>query len=197
MISILSYGRTTIHVFNEMSGTLQHIALDSTDSKPIEKIMSLIKEEQPELSDAESYEIAKTNIQFGDTFECIDPVLLTAIQKVESDFNPKTRGTKGELGINQILPTTGKELCSKLGWKYNERVLHDINSSTYLACVYLDHLYQRFGSMEAVLVGYNCGPTNALRFSRNNLEKIPPRGFDYVTQVLNTYLDYQDKINNT
>ena len=193
IICILTYSRITFQVASAITDTRVH-----TPQKDfILKSMELIKAEQPALSDAESYEIAKTNKTIGDEFECIDPLLLMALQKVESGFNSKARGTKGELGINQIQPLTARELCTKLGWKYNIKVLHDINKSTFLACVYLDYLYQKYGSVEAMLMGYNCGPTHALRFSKNNFKTIPAKGFDYVNQVLDTYVRYQDKLNNT
>ena len=193
IICILTYSRVTFQVASAITDTRIH----GPQRDFIFKSMELIKSEQPDLSDAETYEIAKTNKTIGDEFECIDPLLLMALQKVESDFNSKARGSKGELGINQIHPLTAKELCTKLGWKYNNKVLHDVNKSTFLAGVYLDYLYHKYGSVEAMLVGYNCGPTYALRFTKNNFKEIPVQGFDYVNQVLDTYVRYQDEINNT
>ena len=193
IICILTYSRVTFQVASAITDTRTH----SPQRDFILESMELIKAEQPALSDAESYEIAETNKTVGDEFECIDPVLLMALQKVESTFNAKARGTKGSLGINQIQPLTAKELCAKLGWKYNNKVLHDVNKSTFLAGVYLDYLYHKYGSVEAMLVGYNCGPTYALRFAKNNFNEIPVGGFNYVNKVLDTYVRYQDELNNT
>jgi hypothetical protein len=193
IICILTNSSVTFQVASAITDTRLH----GGKRDFIFKTMELIKAEQPGLSDAESYEIAKTNKALGDEFECIDPVLLMALQKVESAFNSKARGTKGELGINQIHPITAKELCTKLGWKYNSKVLRDINKSTFLACVYLDYLYQKYGSVEAMLVGYNCGPTYAFRFTKNSFKAVPVQGVEYVNQVLDTYFRYQDEINNT
>lgn len=160
------------------------------------KSMALIKSEQPALSDTETYEIARTIKTVGDEFTCIDPLLLLALQKVESDFKSTAKGARGERGINQIHPVTAKELCTKLGWKYTHRLLHDVNQSTFLAGVYLDYLYQKYGSVEAMLVGYSCGPLYARRFVKNDFAAIPDKGLDYVNEVLETYVRYQDEINN-
>jgi hypothetical protein len=193
IMCILTYGRVSFQVASAITDTRAY----NPQRDFIFRAMEVIKAEQPDLSDAESYEIAKTNKTIGDEFECIDPLLLMALQKVESGFNSKARGTKGELGINQIQPLTARGLCAKLGWKYNNKVLHDVNKSTFLASVYLDYLYHRYGSVEAMLVGYNCGPTYALRFTKNNFKEIPAKGFNYINQVLDTYIRYQDEINNT
>lgn len=160
------------------------------------KSMTLIKSEQPALSDAEIYEIAHTITNVGEEFTCIDPLLLLALQKVESDFKSTATGARGERGINQIHPVTARELCAKLGWKYHPRLLHDINQSTFLAGLYLDYLYKKYGSVEAMLVGYSCGPLYALRFVKNDFAAIPDKGLDYVNDVLETYVRYQDQINN-
>ncbi len=160
------------------------------------KSMTLIKAEQPALSDAETYEIARTSKSVGEQFTSIDPLLLLALQKVESDFKSNAKGARGERGINQIHPVTAKELCEKLGWKYTHRLLYDVNRSTFLAGVYLDYLYQKYGSVEAMLVGYSCGPLYALRFVKHDFAAIPDKGLDYVNEVLETYVRYQDEINN-
>lgn len=43
----------------------------------------------------------------------IDSLVVTAVMRVESRFNPAALGSRGEVGLLQVLPSTAEELCPK------------------------------------------------------------------------------------
>lgn len=85
----------------------------------------------------------------------LDPALLCAVIKVESDNNPKAVSSKGAMGLMQLIPTTAEELA----------VMDplDINENVRGGCQYLKQMLVQFsGDLDLALAAYNAGP-NAVR----------------------------------
>lgn len=80
--------------------------------------------------------------------------LLTAVARVESEFQPHARSSAGAQGLLQIMPTTASEL--KLDSTLpGENVLAGAR--------YLEMLFDRFPSSDLALAAYNAGPTAVAR----------------------------------
>jgi soluble lytic murein transglycosylase len=47
----------------------------------------------------------------------VDPLLIKAIIKVESDFAPDVVSNKGAVGLMQIMPATGRQIAGYLQMK--------------------------------------------------------------------------------
>ena len=138
------------------------ITFDQKRKRTLLALRDIIVEINPQITSAKAYEIAETNLEQCDRFKRIDPLLLVAIQKVESTFNSEAVSHKGALGLNQIWPSTGRLLCRVAGWEYREKDLLDIEKSTYLACLLLDILHVEYdGTEKLILADYNGGPKNA------------------------------------
>jgi soluble lytic murein transglycosylase-like protein len=76
--------------------------------------------------------------------------LLTAVARVESEFEPYARSHAGAEGLLQVMPTTADEL--KLDTTLpGENVLAGAR--------YLELLFDRFPSSDLALAAYNAGPT--------------------------------------
>jgi soluble lytic murein transglycosylase len=87
----------------------------------------------------------------------IDPRLLAAIATVETEWRPDAVGTHGELGLTQVLPSTGAWLASVAGLtEYN---LADPATSLNLSALYLSMLLKEYGTTEKALACYNGGPS--------------------------------------
>jgi len=107
----------------------------------------------------------------------LDPDLVRAVVRVESDFNPRALSHKGAMGLMQLMPDTARGLS----------VADPYDPAQNLAggTQYLRDLVDRFdGSLELALAGYNAGPEAVKRYGG-----IPPyrETRDYVQRVMDLY----------
>ncbi len=102
----------------------------------------------------------------------VDPVLVKALIKVESGFNPRARSPKGAMGLMQIMPETARE--------YSLQRPYDPKANLETGIRHLKSLLDRF-EVSLALAAYNAGEAAVLRFGG-----IPPyrETQDYVTRIL-------------
>jgi soluble lytic murein transglycosylase-like protein len=107
----------------------------------------------------------------------LDPKLVEAIIKVESNFSTKATSPKGAKGLMQVMASTARE-CKILD------PYHPLNNLMG-ACVCLRKLINRYrGDLKLALAAYNAGPSNVDKYGG-----IPPfpETQDYVKRVLENY----------
>jgi soluble lytic murein transglycosylase len=126
----------------------------------------------------------------------IDPALIAAIIKQESNFRDQT-SSAGARGLMQITPETADTIETLSGGEtfvYEDLANYELNIR--YGTFYLNHLLDRFaGNETAALAGYNGGPENAESWggSELELEDIPfPETRDYVESVLELRQQYRD-----
>ncbi|RCX21797.1 soluble lytic murein transglycosylase [Fontibacillus phaseoli] len=93
----------------------------------------------------------------------IDPLIVAAIIKVETNYKPGAESKKGALGIMQIMPDTAKWVIdkAKLEDVALDRVKDESGTNIRIGTWYLKSLSNQFdGNMVAVIAAYNAGPTN-------------------------------------
>jgi len=103
----------------------------------------------------------------------LEPALLCAVIKVESDNDPKAVSSKGAMGLMQLIPTTAEELA----------VMDplDINENVRGGCQYLKQMLVQFsGDLDLALAAYNAGP-NAVK--RHHGIPPYPETVNYVKKV--------------
>jgi len=97
----------------------------------------------------------------------LDPFLVAALIRQESEFNPKAISSANARGLTQILPGTGRELSRRLKMKaYGTPSLFVPAVSLQLGTFYLKTIVDNLGGRwEAALAAYNAGPSRAKAWS--------------------------------
>lgn len=114
------------------------------------------------------------------------PEWLALIPEVESGYDPKAVSPKGAVGLWQLMPDTARAMGLRVDERVDERL--DPIKSTEAAVRYLKYLKNRFKSWLAVLVAYNWGEGNLLKYEGEevlkDLRKLPPETKNYVKRFL-------------
>lgn len=107
----------------------------------------------------------------------VDPSLVRAIVKVESDYNPFALSRKGAMGLMQLMPQTALDMNVKNSFSPQENIEGGVR--------YLRYLMDRYeGNLSLSLAAYNSGETAVKKWGT-----IPPfkETKDYVRKVLALY----------
>ena len=127
--------------------------------------------------------------QYAEHYD-LDPLLMLALMRQESLFDPNARSYAGALGLAQIMPETGKWIASQIGPEdYGEDLLLRPYLNLQYSAWYLDlllNLYDR--DWVAALVAYNAGPGNLKNWT--NGEPIADHDLFYETLPSEQAQDY-------
>lgn len=132
----------------------------------------------------------------------LDPYLVAALIKTESNFNPRATSPRGARGLMQVMPETGSWVASQLGLtSYHPDLLYDPEFNLAVGTWYLADLYRTFGQDTVLaLAAYNGGRGNVLKWleerqwtgGKNRLDQIPyPETRQFVRKVLWHYQVYR------
>ena len=139
----------------------------------------------------------------------IDPFLVAAIIKNESNFKHQAVSGVGAVGLMQIMPETGRWIAEQMGLEnYNDSDLYVTKTNIRMGCWYVGELDHEFKhNMMLLMIAYNAGrgqtrawmQENGWTYDFNNAQAIPyPDTREYVTKVLQDrdkyYLLYKDKL---
>jgi len=105
----------------------------------------------------------------------LDPLLLLALIRQESAFDPRAESPAHARGLTQIVPSTGRDIARALGREgFDERELFKPAVSIEFGAYYLaTALRQAGGDLYVALAGYNAGPGVAARW-RQQLAVLDP-----------------------
>jgi soluble lytic murein transglycosylase len=98
-----------------------------------------------------------------------DPLFIFSVIRQESLFEGFINSNAGARGLMQIVPTTGAQIVSQLGWpvNYNEKDLYRPDVSIELGTYYLGNNRKLLdGDLYAALAAYNGGPGNSLQWQQ-------------------------------
>lgn len=132
----------------------------------------------------------------------LDPYLVAAVIKTESNFKEKAKSNKNAYGLMQITPDTAEWSAEKMNVDgFKTEMLYNPEFNIRMGCWYLDNLKEEFdGNMELVLAAYNGGRGNVQKWLKNtnhsadgkNLHYIPFKETDkYVKKVKVNYSVYK------
>jgi soluble lytic murein transglycosylase len=133
----------------------------------------------------------------------VEPALIKAVVWRESRFNPDVRGSKGEVGLMQIMKATAED------WSKAESrtlVFHtelfDRQKNTLCGAWYLRKLLGRYGNTDNrvpyVLADYNAGRGNVLKWMQgpaatNSAAFIEQIGFPSTKEYVRTVMAKREK----
>jgi soluble lytic murein transglycosylase len=98
-----------------------------------------------------------------------DPLFVFSVMRQESLFEGFVQSSAGARGLMQIIPSTGGQIVSQLGWPFNydEKDLYRPDISVAFGTHYLAKNRDLLdGDLYAALAAYNGGPGNALEWKR-------------------------------
>ena len=139
----------------------------------------------------------------------IDPFLVAAIIKNESNFKHHAVSGVGAVGLMQIMPETGRWIAEQMGLEnYKDSDLYITKTNIRMGCWYVGELDHEFKhNMMLLMIAYNAGrgqtrqwmQENGWTYDFNDAKAIPyPDTREYVTKVLQDrdkyYLLYKDKL---
>ena len=139
----------------------------------------------------------------------VDPFLVAAIIKNESNFKHDAVSKVGAVGLMQIMPETGRWIAEQMGLEnYQDSDLYQTRKNIRMGCWYvgeLDHEFQN--NLVLLMVAYNAGrgqthewmQENGWYYNFNDIKSIPyPDTREYVAKVMQDrdkyYLLYKDRI---
>lgn len=132
----------------------------------------------------------------------VDPFLVAAVMKAESNFNPHAVSERGARGLMQIMPETGRWAAGQIGgMTFSPDQLFEPETNIKLGTWYLADLGQEFhGDPILVLAAYNGGrgnvqqwlATNKMNPGLSSVSRIPfPETRLFVRKVLSYYNIYR------
>ncbi|WP_195986955.1 lytic transglycosylase domain-containing protein [Clostridium sp. D53t1_180928_C8] len=167
---------------------LEKVSLEGMLSKYINGVKSsgIINSNNYMISNINSLNVderIKNSIQLYSNKYSVDPNLVKAIIKVESDFNPNLVSSAGAKGLMQLMP----EICEELGIKDQFNIEQNIEGGVRHIKGYIDKYN---GNIEMALIAYNGGPTRMINRGVKSIEdiyKMPKETQSYVPKVMNYY----------
>jgi soluble lytic murein transglycosylase-like protein len=153
-IPIHPWGGTINFATGEIDG------LDARRSHRTANIYAALKANEVRLNDATVRKLARS-IQEESEKHSLDPMLVLAVIKVESQFDHRAVSPNGARGLMQIQPVAANVvleeadvLNGKAAIKIDDPIIN-----VKIGTAYLKHLKEMFGDIKLTLTAYNCGPT--------------------------------------
>jgi len=152
----------------------------------ITKMVNIISQNNSTIGSKEIYEIAKTIYEEAIKYN-FNPLLITALIKIESNFNSKAISDSHAYGLCQVRRFIAPELAENIGIKWDgaEKTLFDPIKNIKIGVYYLSMLNRDFNDLKTAIIAYNNGPYNIQELLTNNQEL----NHNYVNKVLDYYAD--------
>lgn len=131
----------------------------------------------------------------------LEPALVYAVIRSESNFDAGARSRSGALGLMQMMPDTFNWLQEIQKDTYSEEDLFRPEVNIRYGCRYLSMMVEKYGSLRTALCAYNAGSGTVdgwLRDSRyssdgKNLSRIPyEETQNYADAVIKSYDKYKE-----
>ena len=174
--------------FTEIYMQLQELTgMISNEAKREYYITKAVKDISKNNSDLDSksiYEISKTIYEESIKYN-FNPLLITAIIKTESNFDPQAVSDSYAYGLCQVRRFIAQELAESIDIKWDgaEKTLFDPIKNIKIGVYYLSILNRDFNDLKTAVIAYNQGPYAVQELLTNNQE-LPN---NYLDKVLDYY----------
>lgn len=150
----------------------------------ITKVVKDISKNNSTLDSESIYEISKTIYEESIKYN-FNPLLITALIKTESNFDPEAVSDSYAYGLCQVRRFIASELAENIGikWEGAEKTLFDPVKNIKIGVYYLSMLNRNFNDLKTALIAYNQGPYNVQERLTNNQELSD----NYANKVLDYY----------
>ena len=96
----------------------------------------------------------------------IDPTLVAAIIRQESNFNPRAVSVAGARGLMQVMPSVGQQIARSLGYPlWDAGLLFDPDANLELGVAHLASSIRQYNDIVRVLAAYNAGGSRVTRWA--------------------------------
>ncbi|MCK9419253.1 MAG: lytic transglycosylase domain-containing protein [Nitrospirae bacterium] len=183
-------GMADIYQYTDKNGVVHFSNVGVGSAKKYKRLKSTVTAEQRMKTQARSSAASRTQLSSSNlpsayidiiNTACsrhgVDPALVHAVVKVESDFNPYALSRKGAMGLMQLMPQTA--LVMNVGNSFNPH--ENIDGGVK----YLRYLIDRYeGNLRLALAAYNSGETAVKKWGT-----IPPyrETQNYVQKIMKLY----------
>jgi len=130
----------------------------------------------------------------------LNPSLVAAVIRVESNFNHDAVSSRGASGLMQLMPETAAWVAGQMQMDYSPDMLTDPAVNIELGCWYLSSLVREFGSLYVALAAYNAGRGRVRTWLEagiwngrlEDVEQIPYRETrEFITRVMAAWETYE------
>lgn len=130
----------------------------------------------------------------------VDPLLVCAVIKCESNWDPTVSSAAGAEGLMQLMPDTAEELIRQGyvdGSVYSAGRLYDPETNIEFGCAYLQLARNELSDTDEVIASYNAGIGKMKEWLANGSGSISelsqeyPETATYLKKVQNAYRRYQ------
>lgn len=135
----------------------------------------------------------------------VDPLLVYAVIKAESNFKEGALSSKGACGLMQLMDNTAKEVAVNKVMEYESgSTLYSPEKNISLGVTYYASLKAQFGNDRVALAAYNAGSGNVsewikkgiIKADGSDIENIPYKETNmYVRKILKDYKIYKKLYN--
>ena len=133
----------------------------------------------------------------------LDPLLVFAIIKAESNFKPNIVSSSNAKGVMQLMESTASEIANKIGIEYIENsTIFNPEINIMIGTKYFKELLDLYeGNRLLAITAYNAGIGNVDKWIENgiikkdgsNIENIPFKETNnYVRKIIRDYRIYQE-----
>ena len=168
----------------------------------ITKVVKNISKNNSTMDSETIYEISKTIYEESVRYN-FNPLLIAALIKTESNFDPEAVSDSYAYGLCQVRRFIASELAENIGikWEGAEKTLFDPVKNIKIGVYYLSILKRDFNDLKTAVIAYNHGPYAVQERLTNNRElpdNYAKKVFDYYANLRGFSLEeVQNEINAT